>query len=276
MRAISNACEISCAKCGHAMSGFDIDARHSVGLCPQCKGMWLKRGVLASSTGVERDFPDLRFIQSSSTPTTQACPDCPEGVRLYRAPFAPDSRIEIDTCRKCEGVFLDAKELPFVQTRLRAARRPRAPGIGRALLPRGENGRNAAPAIVAILWVAVAYARYYRFVTLGSSEGVAITAASLAQGLLYFGLPFALLAAWYGAWKFRHSALVSGSLWFGVWVFHATFGWKEFVARHPDSWQCVATLVSVYLGMGVMLVAGHGLGSVSRGLLRAFLPQASK
>lgn len=110
-----------CPKCGVAADPFPMDARTMVAFCPDCKGMWLEKGMLARSCGTDHDVPNASFSAATAVATAYPCPTCvATGERLVKVRYASTSPVEIDTCRQCEGMFLDFHELPEVQKILKA------------------------------------------------------------------------------------------------------------------------------------------------------------
>ncbi len=111
-----------CPKCNTALYDYPLDARNTIDLCSQCRGMWLKAGVLAKSCNADQDLPDPSFAYSQSKETRLPCPTCsnPE-TKLVAFPISNQQRTDIDYCTTCKGIWLDQKELPLIQAELKKA-----------------------------------------------------------------------------------------------------------------------------------------------------------
>jgi hypothetical protein len=82
------------------------------------------------------------------------------------------------------------------------------------------------------------------------------------------GLPFFFATILFRNWKVKQSFVLSSGIWTAVYLYCATFYYKDFMLIHPDSVQCAATLVSCYPLMGVSVVFGSFAGL----LLKRFYP----
>jgi Zn-finger nucleic acid-binding protein/uncharacterized protein YxjI len=115
-----------CPKCNTALYDYPLDAKNTIDLCSQCRGMWLKAGVLANSCKADQDLPDPSFSYSHSKETRLACPKCnTPGTKLVTFPISNQQRTDIDYCMACKGIWLDQKELPLVQAEVKKAQQTR-------------------------------------------------------------------------------------------------------------------------------------------------------
>ncbi len=101
--------------------------------CPACEGIWLDPGEL--NTIQERcdipaaDLEDVDVIADAYEMARQkmlpgvACPRC--ALALEAAEYAYCSRILIDRCAKCGGIWLDAEELDALLKFFKRETRPR-------------------------------------------------------------------------------------------------------------------------------------------------------
>lgn len=79
---------------------------------------------------------------------------------------------------------------------------------------------------------------------------------------LIHSLPFVLGAFFFKFWTFRHSMILSGSVWSIVFLYSATFRFSEFIKSHPETYQCAATLITLYPLMGICMALGTVIGKV--------------
>ncbi len=112
---------INCPKCNSKTKPFNFEADLFFDRCEDCKGMWMDKGELASTSGSTNDFPDPNTITSGS-PGTKNCPKCLGDIRLSEVLFMKANNILVDVCKRCEGIWLDSKELSQLQAILRTHR----------------------------------------------------------------------------------------------------------------------------------------------------------
>lgn len=112
---------INCPKCNSMTKPFTLEADLVFDRCDECKGMWMDKGELARTSGSTSDFPDPKTI-TSGLPSTKNCPKCPGDNRLSEVLFMKPNKILVDVCKRCEGIWLDSKELPQLQGILRKHR----------------------------------------------------------------------------------------------------------------------------------------------------------
>ena len=85
-----------------------------VDYCPQCRGIWFDRKEL--ETVCPAACKDLR-VPADAPETTAFCPRC-DARPLYVFQY-PQTFVQIEMCRKCKGIWLDAgeyKEIRVVRT----------------------------------------------------------------------------------------------------------------------------------------------------------------
>ncbi|MCB9793049.1 MAG: zf-TFIIB domain-containing protein [Alphaproteobacteria bacterium] len=161
----------ACPACSTPMKPYEAEPGLVVDTCAGCRGMWLDKGELARLRAAPQDLPEPKRALGAM-PGPLSCPVCPETALLRFA--AVDGGPELDHCRRCGGVFLDAGELgPLRQ--LRAPARPRT---------RPRSSRRPPPP--------PAPARFDAF-ALAPLIG-------LPLGLLLHLAGLELLVAWFSAW----------------------------------------------------------------------------
>jgi hypothetical protein len=101
--------------------------------CPSCRGIWLDQGELERIQKTrERDYSEeLRKIPDSvagayemarqKTQGERTCPAC--GREMEKREYAYSSRILIDSCPSCRGVWLDRGEVQALEVFFERARR---------------------------------------------------------------------------------------------------------------------------------------------------------
>lgn len=87
-----------------------------VDFCPKCRGVWLDGGELGRA--MPAADPQLQ-IPSNAVRLRASCPRCAKP--LYAFPY-PQTRVMIEMCRECRGLWLDAGE--FKQIREARAQLP--------------------------------------------------------------------------------------------------------------------------------------------------------
>ena len=112
---------IPCPKCHTPTKPFNLEADLFFDRCDSCKGMWLDKGELARTTGSSNDFPDPARAMSGPA-TDKNCPKCEGDIHLHEVAYASGSKIIVDVCKRCEGLWLDSRELTQVQEILRKHR----------------------------------------------------------------------------------------------------------------------------------------------------------
>lgn len=110
---------ILCPKCRITTSPFTQEADLVFDRCETCKGIWLDRGELSRVSGNSEDFPTS---VPSGLSSSRFCPKCPPKTALTEIIYTKESKILVDYCGSCSGLWLDHKELPKVLSILREHR----------------------------------------------------------------------------------------------------------------------------------------------------------
>ena len=112
---------INCPKCKISTKPFTLDADLTFDRCDNCHGMWMDKGELGRAAGDTHDFPD--HDKAMNGPKTKLqCPKCSPGAFLHEVVYAPNSKLIVEVCKACEGIWLDSRELTQVQETLRKIR----------------------------------------------------------------------------------------------------------------------------------------------------------
>src|ERR1035437_3686202 len=103
---------MKCPKCAGKFSQV-LSRKHTmIDLCQGCMGVWLDEGEINFLVDNRKKL--ARFCtQGLSNPerTNLNCPKCSDA--LFRG-TVPDLEIEVETCPKCKGIFLDKGELALI------------------------------------------------------------------------------------------------------------------------------------------------------------------
>ena len=89
-----------------------------VDLCMKCQGMWFDRGELAKASGAKFQDRASAQVLREAKKQRHACPDC--AIALYERPLVRHSRIMIDQCPRCSGLFVAKGEYSAARKYLRA------------------------------------------------------------------------------------------------------------------------------------------------------------
>lgn len=119
--------------------------------CDMCNGLWFDKGELSTLTNRKEDVPFLAEGLDSAKPKGKDCPRC--NVVMVEMPYEKGSRLLIDYCRDCGGVWLDPMEFESVKSiaKKTGAEPPKPPAPARAsgsvaAVPPGAAVTGAAPA----------------------------------------------------------------------------------------------------------------------------------
>ena len=111
-----------CPKCSQPLASI----RHegiSADYCRACGGLWLDHGELARVEGCPEDLPPRSPDQVEVVrDTPYFCPTC--GAPLQEREFTPGSRLWLDQCTQCGGLYFDAGELRRARSLRGRFRRP--------------------------------------------------------------------------------------------------------------------------------------------------------
>ncbi len=102
---------MDCPKCRQQplREKYVSGANLNVDYCPKCKGIWFDGGELAQALpAAERQLQIPRRAVRLRAP----CPRC--NKPLYAFPY-PHSRVTIEMCKGCHGLWLDAEEFQQIQ-----------------------------------------------------------------------------------------------------------------------------------------------------------------
>lgn len=112
---------INCPKCKVSMKPFTFEADLVIDRCDICHGTWMDKGELGRTAGDTHDFIDHAKAMSGPKTSLQ-CPKCPPGYHLHEVSYAPGTKLIVEVCKTCEGVFLDSRELRQIHDILRKHR----------------------------------------------------------------------------------------------------------------------------------------------------------
>lgn len=104
---------INCPKCNVATKPFNLDADLTFDKCEKCNGMWMDKGELGRTAGHLQDFIDP-VAAMNGPKTSYDCPKC-SGPKLHEIAYAPNSKLIVEVCKACQGVWLDSRELTKIQ-----------------------------------------------------------------------------------------------------------------------------------------------------------------
>lgn len=121
--------EYLCPACGENLSGYSV-FKMSIEACDKCKGVLLDRDELRKLKDrcTKGSWQTLRWMDdeveaignANAVASKRSCPKC-EGSQFVTASFG-DSKILVDWCPKCNGIWLDRGEfqeiLEFLKSKL--------------------------------------------------------------------------------------------------------------------------------------------------------------
>ena len=104
-----------CPACGHNLKPTSL-VNVQVDQCPNCKGVWLDRDELRRAKDqADRDlnWMDFEIWKHQDLfevePRHFKCPNCPNKDELVAVRYG-DTKVAVDYCRSCEGIWLDRGE----------------------------------------------------------------------------------------------------------------------------------------------------------------------
>jgi Zn-finger nucleic acid-binding protein len=118
-----------CPACNSKLNAYSL-YKIAVDGCPECKGVFLDQGELRKLKDMSQkgSWQNLRWMddeleaieKSNAMPSKRVCPKCDREAkgRLISTSFG-DSKIMIDWCPKCHGIWLDRDELGKIMKCLR-------------------------------------------------------------------------------------------------------------------------------------------------------------
>jgi Zn-finger nucleic acid-binding protein len=77
--------------------------------CPSCEGIWLDEGELEAMIGF-----DQKIDLSDFTGTIKSSRKCPRCRQKMIKGYFPETRIEVDVCRRDGGIWLDKGEIQSI------------------------------------------------------------------------------------------------------------------------------------------------------------------
>lgn len=95
----------------------DVNLVVDVDKCPNCKGMWFEVGELSKLDKiVEPKIIEFRKIPKEKYQLKALfCPSCADHPLMQKADHPRDSKVIIDYCEQCKGIWLDKGELEAIQ-----------------------------------------------------------------------------------------------------------------------------------------------------------------
>ncbi|MBK3517605.1 TFIIB-type zinc ribbon-containing protein [Carboxylicivirga marina] len=111
---------MNCPRCQEQLFISHInDCKTSIEIdtCPNCKGIWFDKNELSQIDDIiEPTFIEIRHIPNKDVQMeTLHCPSCNNSPRLQKAIHPRDSKVIIDYCPYCHGIWLDKGELEAIQ-----------------------------------------------------------------------------------------------------------------------------------------------------------------
>ena len=99
-----------CPKCNkETLEDFNTAEGVVVDFCTSCKGVWFDKNELSKYLELSKDIPQLDEMKEAAKDTDMICPKC--NGYLEELPFSSQSKLMIDRCQECGGIFFDAGEL---------------------------------------------------------------------------------------------------------------------------------------------------------------------
>jgi Zn-finger nucleic acid-binding protein len=154
----------ACPLCQAPLAKSLLDGAHTIQHCEKCRGALLERAVFAYAVSQRRAHargPGIRPVEQDRRELQRrvSCPSCRTAMDVH--PYYGPGNVVIDTCRKCDLVWLDFGELQQITD---------APGLDRGQPPKvtqrqpegdaspaadEDSGQVAAPMTVADLFVSI-------------------------------------------------------------------------------------------------------------------------
>ncbi|MEW6282168.1 MAG: zf-TFIIB domain-containing protein [Candidatus Eremiobacterota bacterium] len=131
----------------------DPVTRLEIDCCPNCRGFWFDGEELSrlfpSADLARRVFSQeaLAPVPGTGTPP-RACPRCAQPLKLTRA-----LEVEVDVCRRCRGIWLDAGELLLLTKRFQEGRKGDLMVLNQLAAGLRSDGERPGAALQALLWM---------------------------------------------------------------------------------------------------------------------------
>lgn len=144
-----------CPACaGVSMEAWiDPQTALEIDCCPSCHGFWFdgeELGKLFPSSVLARRAFGLEAL--APTPgfnaAERSCPRCAQVMKRTRA-----LEVEVDVCRRCRGIWLDAGELLLLSRRYRDQRSGDLMVLNQLALGLAGGNAQQATAMQALLWM---------------------------------------------------------------------------------------------------------------------------
>lgn len=107
----------SCPHCRYERLQVTHYHDEELDVCRQCAGAWFEHGELNSLISKidngEDDADYKRVLGEEGGPTQLDCPSC--GIKLHRFKLLSGYDVEVDLCKRCDGVWVDHDELEKVE-----------------------------------------------------------------------------------------------------------------------------------------------------------------
>jgi Zn-finger nucleic acid-binding protein len=109
-----------CPRCGYDLALQDLFSagRHAtVAGCTNCGGHWMRRSDLARLSEIQEpvilEWRDLRPEPAQQQELN--CPECDGSPAMKKSRSERDTKVVLDSCEECGGVWLDGNELKAIQ-----------------------------------------------------------------------------------------------------------------------------------------------------------------
>ncbi len=111
---------MNCPKCTNQLKPFNLESDLYFDRCDSCKGMWLEKGELAKTMGEKEDFPEPERLKTGPRSSIK-CPKC-QDINMIEFTVSTKSKVILETCTRCQGVWLDSKEMAKIKSLLKDQR----------------------------------------------------------------------------------------------------------------------------------------------------------
>jgi Zn-finger nucleic acid-binding protein len=102
---------LNCPVCKEAMIVLELD-EVEIDHCVECRGIWLDGGeleILLENSAAKDGFLDSFYKNEGSKEKPRKCPMCDK--KMEKVLYGGNKTIQIDRCRKKDGIWLDKGEL---------------------------------------------------------------------------------------------------------------------------------------------------------------------
>jgi Zn-finger nucleic acid-binding protein len=110
---------LACPVCTKSLASAVLDGLHSVHYCQNCRGVLLPRGSFAEAVQKRRAWatgPPIApaRLERSELDRRLICPRC--RVRMNTHPYYGPGNVVIDSCDRCDAIWLDFGELKQIES----------------------------------------------------------------------------------------------------------------------------------------------------------------